>query len=358
MDDLDRNVWCLLGLPFDAVTMDETIEKIHHSVRTREKCFISTPNLNFLIASQKDNEFRDSVINSDLSVADGKPIIWMARILDIPLSERVAGSDIIERLIENKEAHKPIKVFFFGGQEGIAEQACKKLNAQDKGLHCAGFYSPGFGSVDEMSTPEIIDTINQSGADFVIVSLGAIKGQAWIQLNKDKLEAPVISHLGAVVNFVAGNVNRAPKLLQKLGMEWMWRIKEEPSLWRRYFYDGLALLRLLMLRVIPYRLLLTANKNIKDKPTNILVDNNTIKVSGIACKTCLNKIHSKLNETNIKSDAITIDLNDVDYMDSAFLGFLLTLKGQQGIVKNIIIKSNSKFLNRILYYNGLESNVG
>ncbi len=71
MDDLDRNVWCLLGLPFDAVTMDETIEKIHYAVRTRERCFISTPNLNFLIASQKDSDFRNSVINSDLSVADG-----------------------------------------------------------------------------------------------------------------------------------------------------------------------------------------------------------------------------------------------------------------------------------------------
>ena len=250
MDDLDRNVWCLLGLPFDAVTMDETIERIHHAVRTREKCFISTPNLNFLIASQKDSEFRDSVINSDLSVADGKPIIWMARLLNIPLPERVAGSDIIERLIENKEGHKPIKVFFFGGQDGVAEQACDKLNAQGKGLQCVGFYNPGFGSIEEMSTSNIIDTINQSGADFVIVSLGAKKGQAWIQANKEKLEAPVISHLGAVVNFIAGTVKRSPKLMQKLGLEWVWRIKEEPSLWKRYFMDGVGLIKLFITRVL------------------------------------------------------------------------------------------------------------
>ena len=245
MDDLDRNVWSLLGLPFDAVTMDETIGRIHHAVRTREKCFISTPNLNFLIASQKDSDFRDSVINSDLSVADGKPIIWMARLLNIPLPERVAGSDIIERLIENREGNKPIQVFFFGGLDGVAEQACEKLNAQGKGLQCAGFHNPGFGTVEEMSTSNIIDTINQSGADFVIVSLGAKKGQAWIQANKEKLEAPVISHLGAVVNFISGTVKRAPKILQRSGLEWVWRIKEEPALWWRYWNDGIALIRLL-----------------------------------------------------------------------------------------------------------------
>jgi len=263
MDKFNRNVWWVLGLPFDAVTMDETIELIHNAVRTREKCFISTPNLNFLIASQKDSDFRNSVINSDLSVADGKPIIWLAKLLNAPLPERVAGSDIIERLIENREGNKPIKVFFFGGQKGIAQLACEKLNIQNQGLRCVGFYNPGFGTVDEMSSSEIIEEINQSDADFVIVSLGAKKGQAWIEENKDKLEAPVISHLGAVVNFIAGTVNRAPKIFQKLGLEWVWRIKEEPGLWKRYFMDGIGFIKLIILHLL--RLILSNGKSNSNK---------------------------------------------------------------------------------------------
>lgn len=112
MKDLKRNIWCLLGLPFDAIDMNGAVDRVYEAVCTRKKCFISTPNLNFLMASQNDVEFRNSVINSDLSVADGKPIIWLARILNIPLPERVAGSDLIEVLIENKQKRKTIKVFF------------------------------------------------------------------------------------------------------------------------------------------------------------------------------------------------------------------------------------------------------
>lgn len=361
MDDLDRNVWCLLGLPFDAVTMDETIERIHHAVRTREKCFISTPNLNFLIASQKDSDFRDSVINSDLSVADGKPIIWMARLLNIPLPERVAGSDIIERLIENKEGRKPIKVFFFGGQEDVAEQACEKLNAQGKGLQCVGFHNPGFGSIEEMSTPEIINSINQSGADFVIVSLGAKKGQAWIQANKDKLDAPVISHLGAVVNFIAGTVKRAPKIMQKVGLEWVWRIKEEPALWMRYLKDGLAFIRLLLLRVIPYAILLrivpaalehnyAMRAQLADEETwvDIFVEGNDPFVTHKSNR-------AALSDLTTMGKNLQIDFSKVRVLSPEYFGLLLMLKNQLKENGNSLrAYSVSKSLYRQFYWNSIE----
>ena len=101
MNDFNRNTWCLLGLPFDAIDMQETVKIVRQSVLERSPCFISTPNLNFLIASQSDQGFRDSVINSDLSVADGMPLIWASRLLNVPLPERVAGSGLIEHLRKN-----------------------------------------------------------------------------------------------------------------------------------------------------------------------------------------------------------------------------------------------------------------
>ena len=102
-----------------------------------------------------------------------------------------------------------------------------------------------------MSTPAIIDAINASDADFLAVALGAKKGQAWLQQNHARLRIPVRVHLGATINFQAGTLKRAPTLIQRLGLEWLWRIKEEPQLWRRYWNDGLALLGLLITRVFP-----------------------------------------------------------------------------------------------------------
>jgi len=356
MDDLERNVWCLLGLPFDAVTMDETIERIHHAVRTREKCFISTPNLNFLIASQKDSDFRDSVINSDLSVADGKPLIWIARLLNIPLPERVAGSDIIDRLIENEEGYKSIKVFFFGGQDGVAKEACEKLKAQSKGLQCVGFHNPGFGSIEEMSTPAIINAINQADADFIIVSLGAKKGQSWIQLNKNKLEAPVISHLGAVVNFIAGTVKRAPQMMQEFGLEWLWRIKEEPALYSRYILDGSSFINLLFTKVLIYRLV---NKN-NDKSTKKA----SITMERVNHKSVIIYLTGNLTDNNklelidlFKADEnklnnIKMVINSGTHLDGSFLALFLMMRKQSFINGGTFsIETDDLFLKKIFNYN-------
>ena len=122
--DFGRKVHCLLGLPFDAIDTAGAVQRIRHSVRSRQPCFLSTPNLNFLVACRTDGAFRDSVINSDLSIADGMPLVWVARLLGIPIRERVAGSTVFEKLRTGER----ISVFFFGGLDGVAESACRKLS--------------------------------------------------------------------------------------------------------------------------------------------------------------------------------------------------------------------------------------
>ncbi len=223
--------------------------RVRRAVRERRPCFLSTPNLDFVVTAQRDAAFRDSVLRSDLSLADGMPLVWVARLMGLPLPERVAGASLFERLRDAAAA--PIRVFFFGGPDGAAEQACRRLNASAAGLRCVGFDSPGFVPVEAMSEPERIGRINASAPDFVLVSLGAAKGQAWIERNRPQLTAPVLSHLGAVVNFVAGSVRRAPAWAQRGGLEWLWRVKEEPALWRRYARDGLGFVHLLAARVLP-----------------------------------------------------------------------------------------------------------
>ena len=163
----------------------------------------------------------------------------------------MSGSDIFEALKAPDRCGRRLKVFLFGGAPGVAAAAARTLNAVPSGLSCVGTLDPGFGSVDEMSRDHIIDKVNASEADFLAVSLGAKKGQLWLHRNHRRLTIPVRAHLGAAINFQAGTVKRAPTWLRACGLEWLWRIKEEPHLWRRYAHDGWVLLRLIFTRVLP-----------------------------------------------------------------------------------------------------------
>lgn len=237
-----RKIVDLFGLPFDAITLDETVSTVRHACLVRERLFLTTANVNFIVTAHRDQAFRQSVVNSDLCVADGMPIVWLARVLRVPIPERIAGADLFDAL--RRHPGPPISVYFFGGLPGVAERACQVLNSEQGGVRCVGFDSPGFGSVESMSTHKTIDRINAANADFVVVALGAVKGQAWIERNRAQLAAPVISHLGAVVNFVAGTVARAPAWAARVGLEWVWRIAHEPLLWRRYAVDAWQFFRL------------------------------------------------------------------------------------------------------------------
>ena len=351
-----RDVWCILGLPFDSINMKSTIDKVHSSATNKIPCFISTPNLNFLIESQKDIEFRNSVINSDLSVVDGKPLVWMARLLNIPISERVAGSSLIEELIENSAGYKPLKVFFFGGEEGVGEIACKKLNASKSGLQCVGNLNPGFGSIEEMSSRKIIDQININDADFIIVSLGAKKGQAWIEKNRKFLNAPIISHLGAVVNFVAGTVSRSPKIFQKIGLEWLWRIKEEPALWKRYFFDGVLFIYLFIFRVIPLSLTIRNTGSRKKNKTEISTNNNVINIILDGC--CLSnttEISKAFNKANSFTGDVEICLDKGSYIDAAFIANIQILKSKLSETgRELKVISKSKLATKVFRYSCCE----
>ena len=327
--DFGRDVYCLLGLPFDALGMDGALARVRDAVRERRPCFFSTPNQSFVTAAQRDPVLRDSVIRSDMSIADGMPLLWAARLMGVPLPERVAGSSLFARLWHSAQA--PIKVFFFGGGDGVAAAASERLNSGGAGLRSVGFDSPGFGSVQQMSGDECIERINASGAEFIVVSIGAAKGQAWIEHNRDRLQAPVIAYLGAVVNFVAGKVQRAPLWMQRAGLEWLWRIKEEPALWRRYASDGAMFARLLATRVIPYAVYARRHAPGAAAMAGAAVE---ITYSGERTELCLRgawtahnlgPLRRALSDASAGEDALRLDLGEVSYLDSAAIALLSAL---------------------------------
>ena len=267
-----QNQYIVMGLPFNAISLKDAAAIISESIEQQTPCFVSTPNLNFTVMAQDDPEFYNSVIESDLVVADGMPLIWVAKLLNLPIKERVAGSDLFAYL-SNQLRERKIRVFFFGGESGIAEKAHHELNKNSPGMESCGFYDPGFVSIEAMSNESIIEHINACAPDFIVVALGAKKGQRWIMQNRDSLNAPVISHLGAVINFVAGSVQRAPEKWQRFGIEWLWRIKQEPKLYKRYFGDGLRFIQMLLTQTLPlsiYRKML--ERNIDPSNSEVLTD--------------------------------------------------------------------------------------
>jgi N-acetylglucosaminyldiphosphoundecaprenol N-acetyl-beta-D-mannosaminyltransferase len=333
-DDLARNVYCVLGLPIDALDMPTILRRIDAAAVSRTPFLISTPNLNFLVNSRSDPEFRQSVLDSDLCPADGMPIVWIARLIGVPIKHRVSGSDIFEALKQPDRCRRRLKVFLFGGAEGVAAEAARTLNAVPSGLSCVGTLYPGLGSVDEMSQDCTIDKVNASDADFLSVSLGARKGQLWLHRNHRRLTIPVRVHLGAAINFQAGTVKRAPAWLQSCGLEWLWRIKEEPHLWRRYAHDGWALLGLIFTRVLP---LAVANRWSRFKsqrwPQGLSIrttrnhDSVTIDLSGDATERHITRAIAGFRETLTgTNENVVIDLSRTRVIDGRFFGLLLMVR--------------------------------
>ena len=320
----------LMGLPFDFVSIAESAKLIEQAISSKKRCFLSTPNINFTIAAHDNDAFYQSVAVSDLSVIDGMPLVWLAKMMGLPVKERVAGSDLFQ-FLSDTHREKPIRVFFFGGAPGFAEQAHEQLNSYSKGMVRVGFYDPGFVSTEEMSQEHIIEHINASEADFVLVALGAKKGQAWIVNNMANLNAPVISHLGAVINFVAGSVKRAPEKWRKFGLEWLWRIKQEPNLWKRYLKDGWSLALLLLTKQLPYYFVDKKYKKSKshENTVNWQPNTQTLLLTGCFHSTNLEKLDALISTTLLANRSqLKIDLGSVSYIDSAFMARLLTLEGK------------------------------
>jgi N-acetylglucosaminyldiphosphoundecaprenol N-acetyl-beta-D-mannosaminyltransferase len=333
--NLSREVYSILGTPVDVIELDSVLRRIEAAAAASAPFFLSTPNLNFLVQGLADSDFRESLLQSDLCPPDGMPIVWLGRLLGIRIRTRVPGADILNALkLVDKSEHN-LKLFFFGGPDGVAAAAARAFNASSNGCRCVGWLYPGFCSVEQLSRDTIIETINSSGAEFLVVSLGAKKGQSWLVRNTDKLRIPIRAHMGAWVNFEAGALKRAPVIMQNLGFEWLWRIKEEPTLWKRYWHDGLILLQLLCLRVLPLVFYRIIAQNKAKGPASIDIvglDNEElrVKICGAATQHNIKEIIRRCSVAVSARRQVVLDLSDTCVIDARFLGFLLVLRNSVG----------------------------
>ena len=327
-DDLSRQVFGVLGLPIDVIDLEGLLRKIDATVSKRTPFLLSTPNVNFLMMSRSDEDFRESLLMSDLCPVDGMPLLWMARLLGIPLEQRLSGADIFDELRLRAVSPK-LRVFLFGGGDGIADIVAKKLNEGGTGMACVGSLNPGFGSVDEMSRASTFEVINSSDADLLAVFLSARKAQYWLLENHDRLSVPVRVQLGATINLQAGKIRRAPHFMRKLGFEWLWRIKEEPYLWRRYWRDGVGLSMLFVTKIVPLALEERLQR-FSRKPFEVAYSEGlrtvSLKLSGPATNWHIDKAIPSFRAALGTRKAILIDLSAASAVGTRFFGLFIVLR--------------------------------
>ena len=356
-DDLSRNVFGLLGIPVDAVDFPSLLGSMELATNAGSPFLISTPNVNFLVKSQSNRAFRESMLLSDLCLVDGMPLIWIAKLLRIPIHERIAGSDLFGRLKLANKAGRRLRVFLLGGAEGLAATVGARLNEERGGLECVGVLNPGFGTIEEMSSPEIINEINASDADLIAVFFGAEKAQTWLLHNHWRLRPPVRAQFGATINFEAGTVRRAPPMLRSTGFEWLWRIKEEPYLWRRYWNDGKALLGIMVNSVLPLMFSERRARNLSKLAVTRNEDHSsvTIAFSGAAVAAHADGAIEQLRDALDSGKRIIVDLSNTQYIDARFFGlFLMVRKQLAGRGQKLLFTGVSAGLRRIFRLNRFE----
>ena len=182
-------------------------------------------------------------LNAALCLADGMPIVWAAKLLRCPLKAKVSGSDLAERLCK-RACDEGLRLFFLGGAPGIGEQARRTLESSHPGIHIVGTLCPVVNADGESPDDDAVTcAIRDAKPHILFVALGCPKQELWIARHRDLLGVPVCLGVGASLDFIAGVTARAPRWMQRSGLEWLWRLAQEPRrLWKRYLIDDLPFL--------------------------------------------------------------------------------------------------------------------
>lgn len=236
----------ILGLPIVPWHYYEVIHVIDWLVRRGRPSYFITANLHYARLSAKIEALQAVNARAAFIVADGMPLVWMSRLLGRPLPERITGADLVWSICE-LAASKGYRVFLLGGAPGVAEMAGQRLKERFPGLVIAGVAAPKLETMSADDEARLVAQIRQSYADILLAAFGQPKGELWLAKHIAGLGVPAAVQIGAALDFAAGRVRRAPRIIQRLGLEWAYRVLQEPRrLFPRYFADGWFFLRQLI----------------------------------------------------------------------------------------------------------------
>jgi N-acetylglucosaminyldiphosphoundecaprenol N-acetyl-beta-D-mannosaminyltransferase len=233
-------VW---GLPLSPMTRDQAALAVMDLIEAGRPSYFITANVHYAMLTAEHPELRPINDRAAFLLADGAPLVWASKRGPVPLPERVAGSDLVYDLCD-QAARRGRSVFLLGGAEGVADEAARKLQTLYPALKIAGTACPKPEELAGDGCLALIDRVKATRPDLLLVALGQPKGEVWLAEHLDDLGVPAAAQVGATLDFVAGRVRRAPRIYQKIGLEWAYRISTDPArLGPRYAKNALFLFR-------------------------------------------------------------------------------------------------------------------
>ena len=227
------------------LSMKDCLEAIDSLVSLDKKSYIVAVNVDVIVKIEDDPYLKKIIDNAELVLVDGKPLQWIAKYQGNPIKEKISGSDLVPLLLK-QASDKGQSVFIIGGKDGIAQKAKSNIEKSNPKIKIVGTYAPPLGfEKDQKELDKINVMISDCHPDILIACFGCPKQEKWIYENYLKYEAKLSVCAGATVDFLAGNVKRAPKWISNIGFEWFYRFLQEPKrLFRRYFVDDVRILKL------------------------------------------------------------------------------------------------------------------
>ena len=239
-----------LGIPIDALTMQETINKIENTILSNRQIHHSVVNAGKIVLMQNDEKLNKSVLEADLINADGQAVVWGARLLGKNIPERVSGIDLMEKLIAIS-SKKKYKCFFFGAEESVVSNLVEKYSSLYSQDIIAGYLNGYYSKKDEK---KVVQEIVASKANILFVAITSPKKE--IFLNKYKNEFRNINFImgvGGSFDVISGKIKRAPIYMQKIGLEWLYRFFQEPQrMWKRYLFGNIQFIYLVIKNKLKY----------------------------------------------------------------------------------------------------------
>ena len=229
-DDIDGVTVRILGVRVDCLDMAGAVGAIERMVTERgQTCLVATVNPEFVMRARVDDHFREVLEGASLCLADGIGVVWAMRRQGCPQFERVAGSDLVPALARSCARHG-WRLFLLGARQGVAAECARRLEVENPGLEVAGTFA---GSPSPEDDEGALDRIAAVRPDLLLVAYGAPQQELWIARNRERLKVPVAIGVGGTFDFLAGRVRRAPLLLRRAHLEWLWRLALQPRRVRR-----------------------------------------------------------------------------------------------------------------------------
>jgi len=215
----------LLECPFDGVTMRSAVSRcVEWCLGPRVPHTVVTVNAAVVCMMRGDDTLREACLRGDLIVADGMSVVWTSRLAGVPLPERVAGVDMMAKLLEAASLHR-LRVYFLGARREVVQELARRCGYEYPGLVVAGARDGYFGAAEH---ERVVEDIRRAAPHMLFVGMPSPFKETWCERNKAALDVPVIMGVGGAFDVLAGYVRRAPRVVQSVGMEWSWRLAMEP----------------------------------------------------------------------------------------------------------------------------------